>query len=93
MSLIRWFLHAMHITAKKGHVLVNNLKVLANFGVEARKMVGCWKILGVKESNLSILLARTHLLALFIYLVYGDIFLAVNLCTSTNGASRICLYN
>ena len=29
----------MHITAKKGHVLVNNLKVLANFGVEARKMV------------------------------------------------------
>ena len=30
----------MHISATEGHVLVNNLKGLASFGVEAWKMVG-----------------------------------------------------
>ena len=38
-------------------------------------------ILGIKD----------WLLALFIYLLDGDIFLAVNLCTCSNGASRICI--
>ena len=41
----------MCISAKEGHVLINNLKALPSLVRRHGRCQGCWKILGMEESN------------------------------------------